>query len=123
MNLLYPEKAMSDYVEFSATDVATFQKMASGDYENFINYTTDKVEKITDPELAGRARKNLHDTQNTFTAENLRRGALLFGGIVNQLNIPTIKKRYYFLSKGSHIAWVTGYIVSNITERYRTAKE
>jgi hypothetical protein len=123
MNLLYPEKAMSDYVEFSASDVATFQKMASGDYESFINYTTDKVDKIADPELARRARKNLQDTQNTFTAENLRRGALLFGGIVNQLNIPTIKKRYYFLSKGSHIAWVTGYIVANITERYRTAKE
>jgi tetratricopeptide (TPR) repeat protein len=123
INLLYPEKAMSDYVEFSANDVANFQKLASGDYTAFINYTTDKVEKITDPELATRAKKNLNDTQNTFTAENLRRGALLFGGIVNELNIPTLKKRYYFLSKGSHIAWVTGYIVSNITERYRTAKE
>ena len=61
--------------------------------------------------------------ENTFTAENLRRGAMLLAGIMNELNIPTLKKRYYFLSKGSHIAWVTGYVVSNISEKYRTARE
>ncbi len=92
INLLYPEKALTDYVEFTSNDVVNFQKLASGDYTSFISYATDKVDKITDTELANRARKNLNDTQNTFTAENLRRGALLFGGIVNQLNIPTLKK-------------------------------
>jgi|GEM_PF-5700057 len=44
-------------------------------------------------------------------------------GIMNEVNIPTVKKRYYFLSKGSQIAWITGFIVFNISEKYRTAKE
>lgn len=122
-NLLYPEKALSDYVEFTYNDVMSFQKMASADYTTLINYTADKVQKITDKETANAARKNLEATQNTFTAENIRKAALLLGGIMNELNIPTVKKRYYFLRKGSHIAWVTGYVVANISEKYRTAKE
>ncbi len=35
VNLLYPERASSDYVEFSYNDVMNFQKLASGDYTNF----------------------------------------------------------------------------------------
>lgn len=122
VNLLYPEKSLSDYVEFSYTDIMNFQKL-SGDFTNLINYSSDKVSKITDPETAAKAQKNLTDVQNTFTAENLKRGALLLGGIMNELQTPTLKKRYYFLSKGSHIAWVTGYVVYNISEKYRTASE
>ena len=123
VNILYPEKALSDYVEFSYTDVMNFQKLSSGDYTNTINFTNDKIGKITDPELAARAQKNLEATQNTFTSENLRRGALLMAGIMNELQTPTLKKRYYFLSKGSHIAWVTGYVVYNISEKYKNAAE
>jgi hypothetical protein len=88
-----------------------------------VNFTTDRIGKVTDPETVSIAQKNLQLTQSTFTAENLKRGALLLGGIMNELQTPTIKKRYYFLSKGSHIAWVTGYVVFNITERYKTATE
>ncbi len=123
INLLYPEKSLSDYVEFTYFDVMNFKRLASADYLNLISYATEKVNKITDIETAGTAQKNLIATQNTFTAENLRRGAILLAGIVNELHIPTLKKRYYFLSKGSHIAWVTGYIVSNISEKYKNAKE
>ena len=123
VNILYPEKALSDYVEFSYSDVMNFQKLSSGDYTNTINFTNDKISKITDPELAARAQKNLEATQNTFTSENLRRGALLMAGIMNELQTPTLKKRYYFLSKGSHIAWVTGYVVYNIAEKYKNAAE
>jgi hypothetical protein len=123
INLLYPEKALSDYVEFTYTDVMNFKKLASADYINLINYSTEKVNRITDIETASAAQKNLIATQNTFTAENLRRGAMLLAGIMNELQIPTLKKRYYFLSKGSHIAWVTGYIVFNISEKYKNAKE
>jgi hypothetical protein len=123
INLLYPEKSLSDYVEFTYTDVMNFKRLAPSDYLNLISYATEKVNKITDIETAGTAQKNLIATQNTFTAENLRRGAILLAGIVNELHIPTLKKRYYFLSKGSHIAWVTGYIVSNISEKYKNAKE
>ncbi|MEJ7675683.1 MAG: hypothetical protein WKF59_23990 [Chitinophagaceae bacterium] len=123
INLVYPEKALSDYVEFTYTDVMDFKKLASADYINLINYSTEKVNRITDIETASAAQKNLIATQNTFTAENLRRGAMLLAGIMNELQIPTLKKRYYFLSKGSHIAWVTGYIVSNISEKYKNAKE
>ncbi|MEJ7827809.1 MAG: hypothetical protein WKF91_06430 [Segetibacter sp.] len=123
LNLLYPEKALSDYVEFTYTDVMNFKKLASTDYMNLINYSLEKVNRITDTETAGAAQKNLIATQNTFTAENLRRGAMLLAGIMNELHIPTLKKRYYFLSKGSHIAWVTGYVVSNISEKYKNAKE
>ena len=123
INLLYPEKSMSDYVEFSYNDVQNFQKLASADYTNLISYTSDKITKITDQETASKAQKNLMDTQNTFTPENLRRGALLLAGIVNELQTPTLRKRYYFLSKGSHIAWVTGYVVYNIGEKYKNAAE
>ena len=123
INLLYPEKSLSDYVEFTYFDVMNFKRLASADYLNLISYATEKVNKITDIETAGTAQRNLIATQNTFTAENLRRGAILLAGIVNELHIPTLKKRYYFLSKGSHIAWVTGYIVSNISEKYKNAKE
>jgi len=123
VNMLYPEKANADYIEFTPADVMSFKRYASGDFEALINYSADKVNRITDPELALKARANLNATQNTFTAENLRRGALLLAGITTELNIPTIKKRYYFLSKGSHIAWVTGYVVTNITDRYRNATE
>ncbi len=122
VNLLYPDKALSDYVEFSYNDVMNFQKL-SADYNSLVSFTSDRISKITDPETVNKAEKNMHDTQNTFTAENLKRGALLLGGIMNELQTPTIKKRYYFLSKGSHIAWVTGYVVYNITERYKTATE
>lgn len=122
VNLLYPERSLSDYVEFTYTDVMNFQKL-SGDYTNLLNYTSDKIGKVTDPETAAKAQKNSVDVQNTFTAENLKRGALLLGGIMNELQTPTIKKRYYFLSKGSHIAWVTGYVVYNITEKYKNASE
>jgi hypothetical protein len=100
-----------------------FKKLASGDYMNLINYSTEKVSRITDIEIASAAQKNLIATQNTFTAENLRRGAILLAGIMDELHIPTLRKRYYFLVKGSHIAWVTGYIVSNISEKYKNAKE
>ncbi|MEJ7739687.1 MAG: hypothetical protein WKF97_19860 [Chitinophagaceae bacterium] len=123
VNLLHPEKALSDYVEFTYHDVVNFQKFTSGDYVRLIYYTQNKVDKITDRETSDKAKKNLIDVQNAFTAENLRRGALLFAGIMNELNIPTLKKRYYFLTKGGHIAWVTGYVVSNISNKYRTATE
>jgi len=78
---------------------------------------------IADVEISNKAKRNLEETQRTFTAENLRKGAFLLAGIMNEVNIPTVKKRYYFLSKGSQIAWITGYIVFNISEKYRTAKE
>lgn len=123
VNIMYPEKALSDYVEFSQSDVMNFQKLSSGDFNTLISFTVDKISKIADPELAARAQKNFQDTQNTFTSENLRRGALLMAGIMNELQTPTLKKRYYFLSKGSHIAWVTGYVVYNISEKYRNAAE
>ncbi len=123
VNLMYPEKALSDYVEFTYNDVIKFQRLASGDYNTLIDYATDKVSSITDKETLAKAQKNLMDTQKTFAAENLRRGALLLSGIMNEINIPTIKKRYYFLSKGSHIAWITGYLVNNITAKYAAAQE
>jgi hypothetical protein len=123
MNLLYPEKATMDYSEFTYNDVRTFQTMASADYINLVSYTQDRINKITDKEIADKAKANFAAVQNTFTADNLRRGALLLHGIVNQLNIPTLKKRYYFLSRGSHIAWVTGYVVTNISEKYKAATE
>jgi hypothetical protein len=88
-----------------------------------ISYTQDKINRITDKETVDRATKNLSDVENTFTADNLRRGAMLMGGIMNELNIPTLKKRYYFLSRGGYVAWVTGYVVSNIADKYRAAKE
>lgn len=123
INLLYPEKALSDYVEFNYNDVMNFKKMASEDYSSFINYTSEKITQISDRETALKAQKNLNDTENTFTAENLRKGSFLLAAMMNELNIPTIKKKYYFLSRGSHIAWVTGFIVSNISDKYRTAAE
>jgi tetratricopeptide (TPR) repeat protein len=123
INFLYPEKANADYVEFTYSDVSNFEKLTSGDYNNLVNYTSDKINRITDPEIANKAKNNLASVENTFTAENLRRGSLLFAGIMDELNIPTVKKRYYFLSKGSHIAWITGYVVSNIAEMYKQAKE
>lgn len=123
INLLYPEKALADYVEFNYNDVMNFKKFASEDYNNFINYTSEKITQISDRETAIKAQKNLSDTENTFTAENLRKGSFLFAGMMNELNIPTIKKKYYFLSRGSHIAWVTGFIVSNISDKYRNAAE
>ncbi|MEO8174792.1 MAG: hypothetical protein ABI581_16970, partial [Sediminibacterium sp.] len=123
VNLMYPEKAGSDYVEFTTNDVQTFTNMASADYLNLLSYTQDRINRITDKEISEKAKSNFAATQNTFTAENLRRGAVLLNGIVNQLNIPTLKKRYYFLYKGSHIAWVTGYVVTNISDRYKSATE
>lgn len=123
MNLLYPEKAAMDYAEFTYNDVQTFKTMASADYINLVSYTQDKINKITDREIADKAKTSFASVQNTFTADNLRRGALLLHGIMNQLNIPTLKKRYYFLSRGSHIAWVTGYVVTNISEKYKAATE
>lgn len=123
VNLMYPEKALSDYVEFTYNDVMRFNKMTSENYNNLIDYSTDKVSSITDREILAKAQKNLMDTQNTFTAENLRRGSMLLAGIMNEINIPTIKKRYYFLSKGSHIAWITGYLVNNIAVKYAGASE
>ena len=122
VNLLFPERANADYVEFSSSDVENFQKM-SGDYSSLVSFTNERIAKIAEPETAAKAQTNLQNTQSTFTAENLKRGALLLSGIMDQLQTPTIKKRYYFLSKGSHIAWVTGYVVYNITEKYRTATE
>lgn len=123
INLLYPEKALADYVEFNYNDVINFKKFASEDYNNFINYTSQKITQISDREIAIKAQKNLSETENTFTAENLRKGSFLLAGMMNELNIPTIKKKYYFLSRGSHIAWVTGFIVSNISDKYRNSAE
>ncbi len=123
VNIMYPEKANLDYVTFTYNDVINFKRLTSGDYRGVINYANERIEKIPDLETANRARKNLQDTEKTFTAENLRKGSFLMAGIMEEINIPTIKKRYYFLSKGSHIAWITGYIVYNISEKYRAAKE
>lgn len=123
INILYPEKSLSDYVEFTYNDVENFRKLATADYVNMVSYTQDKINRITDKETVDKATKNLADVENTFTADNLRRGSLLMGGIVNELNIPTLKKRYYFLSKGGYVAWITGYVVSNIADKYRNAKE
>ncbi len=123
VNIMYPERANLDYVNFTYNDVINFQRLTSGDFNNLINYTNEKIDKIADIELSNKAKKNLEETQKTFTAENLRKGSFLLAGIMNEVNIPTIKKRYYFLSKGSHIAWITGFIVFNISEKYRTAKE
>jgi hypothetical protein len=123
INLLYPEKANADYIEFTINDVETFKKLATSDYTQLIQFTEEKIERIMDAETQQKARKNFENVQNTFTPDNLRRGAILISGIMNELNVPTLKKRYYFLSKGSHIAWVTGYVVENISEKYRTAKE
>ena len=123
VNVMYPEKANQDYVTFTYNDVINFQRLTSGDYNALINYASEKIERIPDIEILNKARRNLVETQNTFTAENLRRGAFLLAGIMDEVNIPTLKKRYYFLSKGSQIAWITGYIVYNISEKYRSAKE
>lgn len=123
VNLLYPEKSLADYVEFSYNDVMDFKRLASGDYTKLIDYSMDKVNRITDIEMANKARLNLRNTENTFTADNLKRGALLLAGIMNELQTPSLKKHYYFLSKGSQIAWVNGYVVTNITERYKNAGE
>lgn len=123
INLLYPEKANSDYVEFSYDDVQTFQSMASADYINLISYTQDRIDKIADKDILAKAKTNFTSVQSTFTADNLRRGAMLLSGIMNQLHIPTLKKRYYFLSRGSHIAWVTGFVVTNISEKYKNSAE
>ena len=123
VNIMYPEKANLDYVTFTYNDVINFQRLTSGDYNGVINYANERIEKIPDLETANRAHNNFQDTQKTFTAENLRKGSFLMAGIMNEINIPTVKKRYYFLSKGSHIAWITGYIVFNISEKYRAAKE
>ncbi|MEO6915315.1 MAG: tetratricopeptide repeat protein [Chitinophagaceae bacterium] len=123
INLLYPEKAKADYVEFTYNDVETFKSMASADYINLINFTQEKLNSITDKDLMEKAKANFTAVQSTFTADNLRRGAMLLDGIMNQLNIPTLKKRYYFLSRGSHIAWVTGYVVTNISEKYKSSIE
>lgn len=123
INILYPEKALSDYVEFTYNDAMNFQRLATADYVTMISYTQDKINRITDKETLDKATKNLADVENTFSADNLRRGSLLMGGIMDQLNIPTLKKRYYFLSKGGSVAWVTGYVVFNISEKYRTATE
>ncbi len=123
VNIMYPERANLDYVNFTYNDVINFQRLTSGDFNTLINYTNEKIDRIADIELSNKAKRNLAETQSTFTAENLRKGAFLLAGIMNEVNIPTIKKRYYFLSKGSQIAWITGYIVFNISEKYRTAKE
>ncbi|MEO5996442.1 MAG: hypothetical protein ABIN89_06925 [Chitinophagaceae bacterium] len=123
VNVMHPEKAGQDYVTFTYNDVINFQRLTSGDYNTLGSYASDKIEKIPDFETLNKARRNLVETQNTFTAENLRRGAFLLAGIMDEINIPTVKKRYYFLSKGSQIAWITGYIVYNISEKYRSAKE
>jgi len=123
INIMYPERTTLDYVNFTYNDVINFQRLTSGDFNNLINYTNEKIDRIADIEISNKAKKNLEETQRTFTAENLRKGAFLLAGIMNEVNIPTIKKRYYFLSKGSQIAWITGYIVYNISEKYRTARE
>jgi len=122
-NIMYPERANLDYVSFTYNDVINFQRLTTGEFTDMINYANEKIEKIPDIEISNKARKNLEETQKTFTAENIRKGAFLMAGIMNEVNIPTVKKRYYFLSKGSQIAWITGFIVFNISEKYRTAKE
>lgn len=123
VNILYPEKSLSDYVEFTYNDVENFRRLAIADYTTMISFTQDKINKMTDKETIDKATKNLSDVQNTFTADNLRRGSLLMSGIMNELNMPTLKKRYYFLSRGGYVAWITGYVVSNISDKYRAAKE
>lgn len=113
-NYLHPEKVSEDFTEFTKQDAERFLRMAVSGYDSLIN---PDLSRIADENVLSEAQKQIANTRNTFTQDNLLAGAMILRGIVSQMSNTGTAKVFSFARYG-YIGWISGYIVNKIDDSY-----
>lgn len=112
---LHPDEISKNYMEISSSDISEFRELLLDHYDDLVHPAA--LKKISNPEEAQAASKNLGRVIKTYDQRALLSGATVLDELIKQINTVNPGKKFIY-PKYAYVGWISGYIIKKAAQQF-----